>query len=33
MLFKKANTENFTYQVDDMSHEIMGNQKLFFFFG
>ena len=25
MLFKKANTENFTYTVDEMSHEIVGN--------
>jgi HECT-domain (ubiquitin-transferase) len=33
MLFKKANTENFTYTVDDMSHEIIGNQQIFFFFG
>ena len=32
MLFKKANTENFTYTVDEMSHEIVGNQQLFFFF-
>lgn len=33
MLFSKANTENFTYQVDEMSHEIIGNQKIFYFFG
>ena len=33
MLFKRANTENFTYTVDDMSHEIVGNQQFFYFFG
>lgn len=33
MLFQLSNTEQITYKVHDMSHEIMGVKDLFYFFG
>ena len=33
MLFTIANTEQVSYAVHEMSHEILGNKELFYFFG